>query len=46
MNRERLGINSVQTVLWRFLAEALGHAFEQMMAPVSGKHERFAPFGH
>jgi hypothetical protein len=36
----------VQTALWRFLAEALGHAFEQMMAPVSRKHDGFAPFGH
>ena len=46
VDRERLRVNSVQAMLGRFLREALGHALEQMMAAVSGKHDSLAPFGH
>ena len=45
VDRERLGVNSVQAVLGRFLGEALGHALEQMMAAVSREHDRLAAFG-
>jgi hypothetical protein len=34
MDRERLGVNSVQAMPGRFLREALGHALEQMMTAI------------
>jgi hypothetical protein len=45
-SRTDIARNTVQAVLGCFLGEALGHALEEMMAPVSRQHDGLAAFGH